>query len=52
MQRYLAAIGIHVDTDRLADVLNLLTVLAVEFCGAAALALGRRPIVGNGKRPS
>ena len=49
VQRYLGAIGIHVGTERLADILNLLTVFAVEFCGAAALALGRRPavIAGN-----
>ena len=49
VQRYLGAIGIHVGTERLADILNLLTVFAVEFCGAAALALGRRPIVGHDK---
>jgi hypothetical protein len=51
VQRYLAAVGIHVVTERLADLLNLLTVFAVEFCGAAALALGRRPagIAGNSK---
>lgn len=48
VRRYLAAIGIHVGTERLADVLNLLTVFAVEFSGAAALALGQRPIAGNG----
>lgn len=48
VQRYLAAIGIRVGADRLADVLNLLTVFAIEFCGAAALALGW-PIAGNGK---
>ncbi len=34
MQRYLAAIGIYVGAERLADILNLLTVLAVEFCGS------------------
>lgn len=45
VQRYLAAIGIHVGADRLADILNLLTVFAVEFCGSVALALGRRPAV-------
>ena len=49
VQRYLGAIGIHVGAERLADILNLLTVFAVEFCGAAALALGRRPIAGHGK---
>ena len=49
VQRYLGAVGIRVGTERLADILNLLTVFAVEFCGAAALALGRRPIAGNGK---
>ena len=49
VQRYLGAIGIHVGTERLADILNLLTVFAVEFCGAAALALSRRPIVGHDK---
>lgn len=45
VRRYLAAIDINVGTDRLADVLSLLTVLAVEVCGAVALALGRRPAV-------
>ena len=49
VQRYLGAIGIRVGTDRLADILNLLTVFAVEFCGAAALALARRSIAGHGK---
>ena len=48
VQRYLAAIGIGVGTERLADVLNLLTVFAVEFCGAAGLALGRRPAASVG----
>lgn len=48
VRRYLEAIGIQAGVDRLADVLNLLTVLAVEFCGAAALALGRRPAVSVG----
>ena len=48
VQRYLGAIGIHVGTDRLADILNLLAVFAIEFCGAAALALARRPIAGHG----
>jgi hypothetical protein len=51
VQRYLGAVGIQVGTERLADILNLLTVFAVEFCGAAALALGRRPVLiaGNSK---
>jgi hypothetical protein len=48
VQRYLSAVGIHVGTERLADILNLLTVFAVEFCGAAALALGRRPAASVG----
>ncbi len=50
VQRYLASVGIHVGTERLADVLNLLTVIAVEFCGAVALAIGWRPvaIAGHG----
>ncbi|KWT66690.1 hypothetical protein APY04_2321 [Hyphomicrobium sulfonivorans] len=46
VQRYLAAVGVHVGVERLADALNLLTVFAVEFCGAVALALGRRPVTG------
>jgi len=46
VRRYLAAIGVDVGTDRLADVLNLLTVLAVEVCGAVALALGRKSVTG------
>ena len=49
VQRYLGAIGLRVGTERLADILNLLSVFAVEFCGAAALALGRKPIAGHGK---
>lgn len=46
VRRYLAAIGVDVGTERLADVLNLLTVLAVEVCGAVALALGRKSVTG------
>ena len=52
VQRYLGAIGIHAGTERLADILNLLTVFAVEFCGAAALALGRRPAASVGYNTS
>jgi len=46
VRRYLAAIGVDVGTERLADVLNLLTVLAVEVCGAVALVLGRKSVTG------
>ncbi len=42
VQRYLAAVGIHVGADRLADLLSLLTVVSVEVCGGVALALGRK----------
>lgn len=54
VRRYLSAIGIHVGADRLADLLNLLTVFAVEFCGSASLALARRATVHaeHQQRPS
>jgi hypothetical protein len=40
--RYLAAVGIVVGVDRLADLISLLTVVAIEVVGAVAIALGRQ----------
>jgi hypothetical protein len=50
--RYLAAVGITVAVDRLADILNLLTVLAVEVTGAVAIALGRQQSVAAEPQPA
>jgi hypothetical protein len=44
--RYLEALGIIVTRERLADLLNLLTVASVELAGGIALALG----LGSAKR--
>lgn len=49
--RYLAAVGIVIGTDRLADVISLLTVLAVEVVGAVAIALGRAQSIAAAARP-
>jgi hypothetical protein len=43
--RYLEALGIVLPVDRLADLISLLTVVAVEIVGAVALALGRQPML-------
>jgi hypothetical protein len=40
--RYLAAVGIAVEADRLGDLISLLTVLSIEIVGAVAIALGRQ----------
>ncbi|MCC7251615.1 hypothetical protein [Hyphomicrobium sp.] len=40
--RYLAALGVVLPVDRLADLISLLTVVAIEVVGAVALALGRQ----------
>lgn len=43
--RYLAAVGITLAVDRLADLISLLTVVAIEIVGAVAIALGRQQLV-------
>jgi hypothetical protein len=42
--RYLAAFGIGATSDRLADILNLLTVASVELAGGIAFALSSRSV--------
>jgi hypothetical protein len=44
LARYFAAVGIVLPADRLADLISLLTVLAVEIAGAVAIALGRQSL--------
>jgi hypothetical protein len=40
LSNYLAVMGITVTPGRIADILNLLTVAAIEVCGGIAIALG------------
>jgi hypothetical protein len=42
--RYLAALGIVLPVDRLADLISLLTVVAIEVVGSVAFALGRQSL--------
>lgn len=52
VQRYLAAVGIEIGTQRLADLLSLLTVIAVEVCGGIALAIGRKQCIAGRPQPA
>ncbi len=47
LQKYLALVGVSLTPDRIADWLNLLTVMAVEVVGAVALALSRQQPVAQ-----
>lgn len=47
VQRYLAAVGLHIGAQRLADLLSLLTVVAMEVCGGVALALRRAQSIAD-----
>lgn len=43
LARYLAAVGIVIPLDRLADLISLLVVISIEIVGAVAIAFGRSP---------
>jgi hypothetical protein len=42
VQRYLEALGIHIEAQRLVDLINFLTVAAIEIAGGATLAIAQR----------
>jgi hypothetical protein len=42
LQRYLEAFGIHIEAQRLVDLINFLTVAAIEIAGGATLAIAQQ----------
>jgi hypothetical protein len=49
--RYLSALGVTVDSERLADLINLLTVAGVELVGGICFAVGSaRPAESHGRK--
>jgi hypothetical protein len=42
IQRYLEAMGVHIEAQRLVDIINALTIAAIEIAGGATLAIAQR----------
>jgi hypothetical protein len=47
--RYLDAVGLHIEAQRLVDIINLLTVTSIELAGGICLALGAKSSVQSPK---